>query len=156
MPQYEKKKITGVSSLSGDVDYQWQILIDDTWIDIYGEDEAEFLLSYGVVATVLDDFQAQIRPTTKKMSKVFEGESITVTVIPYEEDEFEKEETQKDETPTEPEVCSEDEEFTKSTKEDNDSNYAKDLDNSKTKKVNEVKQTSDSEEDNKKKTNNNI
>lgn len=154
LPQYEKKKITGVSSLSGDVDYQWQILIDDTWIDIYGEDEAEFLLSYGVVATVLDDFQAQIRPTTKKMSKVFEGESITVTIIPYEEDEFEKEETQKDETPTESEVCSEDEEFTKSTKEDNDSNYAKDLDNSKTKKVNEVKQTSDSEEDNKKKTNN--
>ena len=153
LPQYEKKKITGVSSLSGDVDYQWQILIDDTWIDIYGEDEAEFLLSYGVVATVLDDFQAQIRPTTKKMSKVFEGESITVTIIPYEEDELDNEEIREDETPNDPEVHSDDEEFTELTVENDDSNFGNNSNKNGAKELNEVKSTSDGEDKNEKKAN---
>lgn len=153
LPQYEKKKITGVSSLSGDVDYQWQILIDDTWIDIYGEDEAEFLLSYGVVATVLDDFQAQIRPTTKKMSKVFEGESITVTIIPYEEDELDNEEIREDETPNDPEVHSDDEEFTELTVENDDSNFGNNSNKNGAKELNEVKSTSDGEDKNGKKAN---
>lgn len=153
LPQYEKKKLIGVSSLSGEVDYQWQILIDDTWIDIYGEDEAEFLLSYGVVATVLDDFQAQIRLTTKKSSKVFEGESITVTVIPYEEDEFEQEEIKKDETPNEPEVHSDDEEFTESTVENDGSNFENNSNKNEKKELNEEIPTSDGEDKNEKKAN---
>ena len=153
LPQYEKKKLIGVSSLSGNVDYQWQILIDDTWIDIYGEDEAEFLLSYGVVATVLDDFQAQIRLTTKKSSKVFEGESITVTVIPYEEDEFEQEEIKKDETPNEPEVHSDDEEFTESTVENDGSNFENNSNKNEKKELNEEIPTSDGEDKNEKKAN---
>ena len=153
LPQYEKKKITGVSSLSGDVDYQWQILIDDTWIDIYGEDEAEFLLSYGVVATVLDDFQAQIRPTTKKMPKVFEGESITVTIIPYEEDELDNEEIREDETPNDPEVHSDDEEFTELTVENDDSNFGNNSNKNGANELNEVKSTSDGEDKNEKKAN---
>ena len=153
LPQYEKKKLIGVSSLSGNVDYQWQILIDDTWIDIYGEDEAEFLLSYGVVATVLDDFQAQIRLTTKKSSKVFEGESITVTVIPYEEDEFEQEEIKKDETPNEPEVHSDDEEFTESTVENDGSNFENNSSKNEKKELNEEIPTSDGEDKNEKKAN---
>lgn len=153
LPQYEKKKLIGVSSLSGNVDYQWQILIDDTWIDIYGEDEAEFLLSYGVVATVLDDFQAQIRLTTKKSSKVFEGESITVTVIPYEEDEFEQEEIKKDETPNEAEVHSDDEEFTESTVENDGSNFENNSNKNEKKELNEEILTSDGEDKNEKKAN---
>ena len=153
LPQYEKKKLIGVSSLSGDVDYQWQILIDDTWIDIYGEDETEFLLSYGVVATVLDDFQVKIRLTTRKSLKVFEGDTITVTVIPYEEDEFEQEETHKDEKSTEPEVHSDNEEITEFTVENDDSYYEIHSNKNETKEVNETKQTSNGEDENKKKAN---
>jgi len=153
MPQFEKIKLIGKSSLSGEVDYQWQILIDDTWIDIYGEDEAEFLLSYGVVATVLDNFQAQIRLTTKKSSKVFEGESITVTVIPYEEDEFEQEEIKKDETPNEPEVHSDDEEFTESTVENDGSNFENNSNKNEKKELNEEIPTFDGEDKNEKKAN---
>ncbi len=153
LPQYEKKKLIGVSSLSGDVDYQWQILIDDTWIDIYGEDEAEFLLSYGVVATVLDDFQAQIRLTTKKSSKVFEGESITITVIPYEEDELDNEEIREDETTTEPEVHSDDEEFTELTVENDDSNFENNSNKNEKKELNEVIPTSNGKDTNEKKAN---
>lgn len=125
----------------------------DTWIDIYGEDEAEFLLSYGVVATVLDDFQAQIRPTTKKMSKVFEGESITVTIIPYEEDELDNEEIREDETPNDPEVHSDDEEFTELTVENDDSNFGNNSNKNGAKELNEVKSTSDGEDKNEKKAN---
>ena len=65
MPQFEKIKLTGACSITGDVTYQWQILIDDIWIDIYGQDKSEFTLTYGVVASVLDDFQAKIRLITK-------------------------------------------------------------------------------------------
>ncbi len=115
LPQYEKKKLIGESSLSGDVDYQWQIFIDETWIDIYGADEPEFLLSYGVVATVLDEFQAKIRLTTRKSSKVIEGDPIEVTVIPYEEDKLDEDETQENGSPTDYEIHSDDEDVTELT-----------------------------------------
>lgn len=105
LQQFEKRTLIGASSMTGDVEYNWQVLIDGMWIDIYGQNQPEFTLSLGVIASALDDnCEAHLRLVTRKSSKVVEGDTITVTVIPYVEDEPDEDEPQEEERPAEYEV----------------------------------------------------
>lgn len=105
LQQFEKITLIGASSMTGDVEYNWQVLIDGIWIDIYGQNQPEFTLSLGVIASALDDnCEAHLRLVTRKSSKVVEGDTITVTVIPYVEDEPDEDEPQEEERPAEYEV----------------------------------------------------
>ncbi len=149
LPQFEKIKLIGASSMTGDVGYQWQIFIDDMWIDIYGEDEAEFTLSFGVIASVLDEnYEAHLRLVTKKSSKVVEGDAITVTLIPY----VEEDEPVEEENPVgyEISILNDNEEITEVTSENDD--YENNPIENGTKELNEEKPTSESEETNEQKT----
>lgn len=105
LQQFEKLHLVGASSMTGDVEYSWQVLIDGVWVDIYGQNKPEFTLSLGVIASALDDnCEAHIRLVTRKSSKVVEGDAITVTVIPYVEDKPDEDEPQEEERPAEYEV----------------------------------------------------
>ncbi len=80
------KEITADSTLQGAVKYQWQVFVNNIWIDIYGENEAELKVSPGVVATILDDnLCAKVRVVSASGSKTVEGDAITVVVEPYAE-----------------------------------------------------------------------
>lgn len=83
LPLYEKITLTAASTLIGTVEYQWQILSDGVWIDIYGEDEAEITVSLGMAAMLLDDARSvKLRAVSKSGSKSAVSDTITVTVDP--------------------------------------------------------------------------
>lgn len=86
MSQYEKPELTAKSPFAtADVDYQWQIEYEDgKWVDIYGEDGATIKISYGMVATLLDDDgKVNIRCETKSGSKTAYSAVIPVTLEMY-------------------------------------------------------------------------
>ncbi len=95
LPQYEKPEFTAISSLSkttADVKYQWQIEYekgkdgkDSKWVDIYGEDKATIKLSYGMVASLLDDnLSVNFRCETTAGTKTAYSAPISVTLEMYE------------------------------------------------------------------------
>lgn len=59
LPLYEKPEYTAVSSLSlitADVDYQWQIEVEDgAWANILGENSNTIKITFGMVATLLNE-----------------------------------------------------------------------------------------------------
>ena len=58
MPQFDKPTLSAATTLTGKVTYQWQILADretDLWVDIRGEDQPDLTVTYGMVASLLDD-----------------------------------------------------------------------------------------------------
>lgn len=86
LQQYEKPEISAISSfkqLSNDVSYQWQIEYEaGKWVDIYGEDASTVKLSYGLVATLLNENSVvNIRCKTEAGSKVAYSNAIPVTVV---------------------------------------------------------------------------
>ena len=88
LPQYQKPEFTAVSSLTqltADVDYQWQIEYEDgKWVDIYDENDVTIKLSFGMVATLLDDDgKVNIRCETKSGSKTAYSAVIPVTLEMY-------------------------------------------------------------------------
>ncbi|MBE6977155.1 MAG: hypothetical protein E7438_00730 [Ruminococcaceae bacterium] len=91
LPQYEKPAYSAVSSLSeqtADVSYQWQIEYEaGKWVDILGEDEATVKLSYGIVATLLDENgQVNLRCESKCGSQTAYSAPIPVTVEMFDEE----------------------------------------------------------------------
>ena len=101
MPQFDKPTLSAATTLTGKVTYQWQILAQretDLWVDIYGEDQPDLTVSYGMVASLLDsNYQAQVRCITRAGETKSVSEVLTITleprVIPAAPDA---------ETPTEP------------------------------------------------------
>lgn len=90
MGQYEKPELTANAPFStADVDYQWQIgYEEDKWVDIYGEDSKTTKLSYGMVATLLDDDgKVDIRCKTTAGTQVVYSQPITVTIEMYQPEE---------------------------------------------------------------------
>ena len=89
LQQYEKPEISAISSfkqLSNDVSYQWQIEYEaGKWVDIYGEDASTVKLSYGMVATLLEDENdsVNIRCKTTMGNKTAYSDNIPVTVEMY-------------------------------------------------------------------------
>lgn len=88
LPMYEKPEFEAVSSLTqltADVKYQWQICYDvdnNLWVDIYGEDSKTVKLSYGMVASLLDNNgMVAIRCKTNSASKVAYSKPIGVTFV---------------------------------------------------------------------------
>lgn len=87
MGQYEKPELTASAPFStANVDYQWQIEYEDgKWVDVYGEDSKTVKLSYGMVATLLDDDgKVDIRCKTTAGTQVVYSEPITVTIKMYQ------------------------------------------------------------------------
>jgi len=83
LPFYETVTLQGASTLQGKVEYQWQILADDLWVDIYGEDEAEININIGMLSNVLVGDTAYVRCISTSGSKSVVGEAIPVTVEAY-------------------------------------------------------------------------
>lgn len=84
VPKFGKVSMTAQSTLQGSVSYQWQICYDrakDLWIDIYGENEASIKLSYGMVASLIDENGlVNVRCETKCASKTAYSAVIPVSV----------------------------------------------------------------------------
>lgn len=84
VPKFGKVTMTAQSTLQGSVSYQWQICYDrakDLWVDIYGENEASIKLSYGMVASLIDENGlVNVRCETKCASKMAYSAVIPVSV----------------------------------------------------------------------------
>ena len=64
LPQGEKVTLTANAELTGDVQYQWQILADadsDLWVNISGENANTIEASYAMVCSVLKDNETALR-----------------------------------------------------------------------------------------------
>lgn len=83
--QYSKLELNAQSALEGTVSYQWQIEYEEgKWVDIYGEDSRTVNLSYGMVASLLnDDGMVNIRCRSTSGSAVSYSAIIPVTMEMY-------------------------------------------------------------------------
>lgn len=64
LPQGEKVTLTANAELTGDVQYQWQILADadsDLWVNISGENAKTIEASYAMVCSVLQNNETSLR-----------------------------------------------------------------------------------------------
>ena len=86
MPQFDKPTLSAATTLTGAVAYQWQILADretELWVNIYGEDQPDLTLTYGMVASLLDsNYQAQVRCVTTAGDTKSVSEALTITLEP--------------------------------------------------------------------------
>lgn len=87
LPFYETVTLQSVSTLQGKVEYQWQILADDLWVDIYGENEAVININIGMLFNVLEGETAYVRCISTSGSKSVVGEAIPITVEAYNTEE---------------------------------------------------------------------
>ncbi|MBO5786945.1 MAG: InlB B-repeat-containing protein [Clostridia bacterium] len=84
MSAYDEVELTCGTSLQGKIDYQWQIKIDDEWIDIYGQTRQKITVTAGLLVNAFEDeFEADIRCITKSGSKSVVGEAIRIKMEPY-------------------------------------------------------------------------
>lgn len=87
MPQFNKPTLSASTTLEGNISYIWQILADadrQLWVNIYGENSPELTLSYGMVATLLNDSnQAWVRCITIAGSAESVSDALLITVEPY-------------------------------------------------------------------------
>lgn len=81
---YDTVELTCQSTLLGSASYQWQILADDEWTDILGEDTASIPANYSLLYSALGPTQqAQLRCVTTSGSKSVTSDPITITVDTY-------------------------------------------------------------------------
>ncbi len=81
MSVYEKIDLIADSTLQGNTEYKWQILVDGLWIDIYEEHGLSIELDMGIMANALDDSnKAYIRCVSASGSKTVVSEPITVNI----------------------------------------------------------------------------
>ncbi len=81
MYAYDKIELTAATSLQGQVKYKWQVFAEGAWIDIHGENSSSVVLTYGILAGVVNDRgQSLIRPVAQSAAKYVEGDTITVTM----------------------------------------------------------------------------
>ena len=84
MSAYDEVELTCDTSLQGKIDYQWQIKIDNEWIDIYGQTRQKITVTAGLLVNAFEDeFEADIRCITKSGSKSVVGEAIRIKMEPY-------------------------------------------------------------------------
>ncbi len=85
MPKFGKISLSAQSTLQGSVSYQWQICYDrskDLWVDIYGEDSKTVNISYGMVATLLnDEGVVNIRCKSQAGSRILYSNVLPVTFV---------------------------------------------------------------------------
>ncbi len=78
---YDTFVMTCETSLLSDIQYQWQILVGDEWVDILGEDTPSLSATYSLLASAMPNASsAQLRCVTRMGSKTVVGDSITVSV----------------------------------------------------------------------------
>ncbi|MBO5222391.1 MAG: InlB B-repeat-containing protein [Clostridia bacterium] len=78
---YDTFVMTCETSLLSDIQYQWQILVGDEWVDILGEDTPSLPVTYSLLASAMPNASsAQLRCVTRMGSKTVVGDSITVSV----------------------------------------------------------------------------
>lgn len=82
LPQGEKVTLTANAELTGDVQYQWQILADansDLWVNISGENAKTIEASYAMVCSVLKDNQTALRCVAVG-EETAAGDAVKITV----------------------------------------------------------------------------
>ena len=86
MGAYDEVEINCESTLQGKVEYQWQIFVNDEWVNILGQNDSSMSLTAGILINALDrkDYSANVRCVTKSGSKTSEGSAVSVVVEPYE------------------------------------------------------------------------
>lgn len=84
MSAYDEVDLRCDTSLRGTIQYQWQIKIDNEWVDIEDQDDSEIAVNAGKLLNALDDnFEADIRCITKSGSKSVVGNTVHITMEPY-------------------------------------------------------------------------
>lgn len=103
---YDTLNLTCQSTLTGSVAYQWQIRVDDEWVNIVGRRNATIPADYSLFANAMDaNKQAQLRCVSKSGSKTVEGEPITVTVdTDFDYDNYVPETPDEPDEPAEPKM----------------------------------------------------
>ena len=91
LSQYEKPVYTAISSLTRmieEVKYQWQLEYEEgKWVNIYGANAETVKLTYGMVASLLDDGEVNIRCKSQAGTKSAYSKPIPVTVETYVSEE---------------------------------------------------------------------
>ena len=84
MSAYDEVDLTCATSLQGKVDYQWQIYIENEWVDIDDQNQFTITITAGILLNAFEnEMKADIRCVTKTGSKSVVGESIHITMEPY-------------------------------------------------------------------------
>lgn len=80
-------KLSCATTLQGKVAYQWQILVDDMWVDILGENDAQINVTAAMLFSALDGDRAELRCVTRVGSRELIGEEFSIELIPDEIEE---------------------------------------------------------------------
>lgn len=80
MSYYDEPVLTCASTLQGKVDYQWQIYVNKSWVDIKGANEEDLNVNIGMLSEALNDNSVKVRCITKSGSKEVIGDEITISV----------------------------------------------------------------------------
>lgn len=84
MSAYDEIDLRCDTSLQGEVLYQWQINVNDEWVDVDDQDQSVITVTAGILLNALDDkFEADIRCITESGSKSVVGNTIHITMEPY-------------------------------------------------------------------------
>ena len=84
LPFFETLQLESVSTLLGNVSYQWQVYAVENWLDILGEDESKIEITSGMLYSALEDNIATVRCVAKAGTRTVEGDSFVITVQDYE------------------------------------------------------------------------
>ncbi|MBR5248163.1 MAG: InlB B-repeat-containing protein, partial [Lachnospiraceae bacterium] len=90
MSYYDTLTFCSKSTLQGKVSYKWQVYAEDSWVDIYGEEEADIDVNIGMLSSVLQNNTASVRCVSTSGSKSLIGEAITITIQEQEDDDIEE------------------------------------------------------------------
>ena len=84
MDVYDEVELKCETSLLGNADYQWQIFVNDQWVDISDKQTADISVNVGVLLSALDsNYSASIRCISTVGSKAVVSDPIAITVEPY-------------------------------------------------------------------------
>ena len=75
-----KSSLSAWTDLEGELSYQWQICVEDQWIDILGQKEQGILVSPAMFLSVAEDGRAVIRCEVTNGEEVLTSAEITVSV----------------------------------------------------------------------------
>ena len=75
-----KSSLSAWTDLEGELSYQWQICVEDQWIDILGQKEQGILVSPAMFLSVAEDGRADIRCEVTNGEEVLTSAEITVSV----------------------------------------------------------------------------
>lgn len=88
MTTQDEIELTCTTTLQGSIDYQWQIFVNNDWVNILDQTESTIKVTAGILASALDDNNtARVRCVASAGSKSVESSPIVITMTTYVPDD---------------------------------------------------------------------